>query len=193
MDKLERRLLAHVIYQESCVRRMSKILEPNTKPQKIATVIILLILWIFLFWVFVCWAIWDGGYYLTTTSYTDPPRWKPSVNDIVGTWKLSDDSIKFVQDSGSVVPFHEIEFYEDGTFRAVNFPKWIEWSDEKAGLEFFTGTGTWEFDRMRFKPWSVELYYDKSLAAGFPGDYFPLQGKEPPYKMDDTPLMFERK
>jgi hypothetical protein len=168
-------------------------LRSDKKFPKVGKVIILLIVWVVLFWAFVCWAIWDGGYYLTTMLYTDPPRWRPSTNDIVGVWKLSDASIKFVQDSGNTVPLHEIEFYEDGTFRATNFPKWIEWPDEKAGLEFFTGTGTWELDRMRFKPWSLRLYYDKYESGFFLRDYYPLQGKEPPYKLDSAPLIFERK
>ncbi|NOT03233.1 MAG: hypothetical protein HOP27_01395 [Anaerolineales bacterium] len=115
------------------------------------------------------------------------------MNDIVGKWSLSDDSIKFIQDSGSEIQFHEIEFYADGTFTATKLPKITEWSDEKIAFEFYTGTGTWGIHRMRFKPWAVRLYYDHQVFGFPPGDYYFLQGKEPPYKMDDTPLMFERK
>jgi hypothetical protein len=160
---------------------------------KTRKVIILLILWIFLFWVFVCWAIWDGAYTLTALAFNNPPRWKPLASDIVGKWHLSEDSINMVENLGAQVPFHEIEFFIDGTFIATDFPNAEEWSDEKIVLKFYTGTGTWEIDRMRFKPWSVKLYYDDYVEFFRSGDYYFLIGKESPYKMDDTPLIFERK
>jgi hypothetical protein len=125
-------------------------------------------------------AIWDGGYYLTSLTFTDPPRWKPSVNDMVGKWRLSEEAAKYIQDLGTAIPFHEIEFRADGTFKAINFPGLLESSDERIVLDFYTGTGTWYFDRMRFKPWAISLYFDQGDRLP---DYYFLQGKEPPFKI----------
>ncbi len=47
---------------------------------------------------------------------------------------------------------------------------------------------------MRFKPWAIVMYYDDYVEGlpTFPGYYF-LRGKEPPYKMDEIPFVFEKK
>lgn len=162
--------------------------------RKTRKVIILLGVWIFLFWICIGLAIWDRGYFLTSLAFTDPPRWKPSVNDIVGKWQLSDDSIKQMQDSGTQIPFHEIEFRADGTFKAINFPRLIEWSEERIVLNFYTGTGTWSFDKMRFKPWAIQLYYDKVEDGLWRSDYYLFRGIEPPFEMYDGGIMvLERK
>jgi hypothetical protein len=165
----------------------------RSSQQKAKQIVFLIILWIFLFWIFACWAIWDGGYTLTALAYPNPPRWKPLENDIVGKWKLSDASIKTIESSGAQVPFHEIEFLIDGTFIATNFPDTREWSDEKIVLEFYTGMGTWKIDRLLLRPWSVRLYYDEYGQLFQSGESYFLIGKMPPYKMDATPLIFERK
>src|SRR6185436_12169544 len=102
-------------------------------------IIILLIMGMILFWVCICLAIWDGGYFLTSLAFTDPPRWKPSVNDIVGKWHLSEDSIKYIQDAGTEVPSHEVEFYADDTFKAANLPIFLGWENGKIILGSYTG------------------------------------------------------
>jgi len=172
---------------------MSKVPITNVTLRKVGIVSILLVLCIVLFWVFACWAILDGGYFLTSLAFPDPPRWKPLVSDIVGKWSLSDESIRLVEDSGTEMPLHEIEFHSNGTFNSTNLPILHEWSNERIDLVFYTGTGTWEFDKMRFKPWAIVLYYE--YVEGLPTRplYYFLRGREPPYKMDETPLVFERK
>jgi len=115
------------------------------------------------------------------------------MNDIVGKWQLTDESIKFARDRGTLIPPNEIEFFADGTFRATNFPKLRELSSERTVFGFYTGTGTWDFDKMRLKPWAIQMYYDNYNEDFFLPEYYFLQGKEAPYKIDDNPLMFEKK
>jgi len=179
---------------------VSSVPDVNASPLKTRRVILLFILWIVLFCICACWAIWDGGYYFTSLTFPDPPRWKPSVNDIVGKWRLSDNSIKFIQNTGNTVPFHEIEFWANGTFKATNIPELIR-SDEITVWDFYTGYGTWSFEKIKFRPWSIVLYYDdiesqfeySRISTRFS---FHIQGIEPPFKLYDSSvesLIFERK
>ena len=171
---------------------MGNVVSTGSNLKKVGTIIFLSCFCLCLSWLFIGWAIWDGGYFLTSKLNTDPPRWKPSVNDIVGKWQVTDESIKLARDWGTPIPPHEIEFYADGTFRATNFPKLLEWSGERTVFGFYTGTGTWDFDKMRFKPWAIQMYYDDYVEGFLLPDYHFLQGKEAPYEMDDDPLMFEK-
>lgn len=171
---------------------MNNMVSTSSNLKKIVTVIYLSCFCLCLSWIFIVLAIWDGGYFLTSKINTDPPRWKPSVNDIVGKWQLTDESIKLARDNGVSIPPHEIEFYADGTFKTTNFPKVREWVDKKPIFVFYTGTGKWYFDKMRLKPWAISLHYDHRENY-FYIDYYFLQGKEAPYKIDNTPFMFEKK
>jgi hypothetical protein len=173
---------------------MGNVVSTGSNLKRVGTIILLSCFCLCLSWIFIGWAIWDGGYFLTSKLNTDPPRWKPSVNDIVGKWQLTAESIKFARDWGTLILPHEIEFFADGTFKATSFPKIWGWSDEKPNFVFYTGTGTWRFDKMRLKPWALHLYYDNYNEDFSLPDYYFLQGKEAPYKIEDTPsFMFEKK
>ena len=39
------------------------------------------------------WAVWGGGYFLTSLAFTDPPRWKPDVSDIMAAKEASVTSV----------------------------------------------------------------------------------------------------
>ena len=161
---------------------MSTVPSKKIGDRKIGKVIIRLILLICLFWICVGWAIGDGEYYLTSRIFTAPPRRKPSMNDIVGKWHLSEDSIKQLHILGYTILSGEIEFHADGTFTATNFPRLSGYSDVVV-VDFYTGTGRWEFDKMRFQPWSVQLYYDQIQGGRSRPSYYFLQGQEPPFRM----------
>jgi hypothetical protein len=159
----------------------------NTAPSKnfgdrrIGKIIIGLVLFC-LFSLCVGWAIVHQEYYLTSRIFTDPPRDRPSVSNIVGKWHLSEDSIKQLGILGYTVLSDEIEFRADGTFTATNFPRLLGYSDVVV-VDFYSGTGRWKFDKMRFQPWSVQLYYDQIQSGRLQPGYYFLQGEAPPFKM----------
>jgi len=158
-------------------------------------IIILLILWVFLFWICVCWALWDGGYFLTSQLFPDPPRWRPSRNDVVGVWQLSEDSVEQLRELGVDMPYHEIKLKVDGTYEATNFPYLIEWSEKGIFFYYYNGTGTWDFYRRRFEPWSVVFRFEYREDMSLNGKRYFLRGKYPPFDMYDAfrVIVFERK
>ena len=175
---------------------MGNLLSTNTNARNFGKILLLSILSLLLLCSCPCWAIWDGGYFLTSLGFPDSPRWKPAVSDIAGKWQLSEGSTKRLQEWGTEMQVNEIEFHPDGTFKAINHPILLSLSDGQISMVFYTGTGTWEFEKLRAKPWSVIVYFDKYVEE-LPWDhtYYYLQGKESPFKMYTVSeiMVFEKK
>ncbi len=67
--------------------------------------------------------------------------------DAIGTWRLSQDSIRYLQRKGYTITAHELVFKADGTFRMDNVPNVWEYLDRSPNGEYITGSGTWRIQQ----------------------------------------------
>lgn len=114
---------------------------------------------------------------------TNPPRRKPTQEDIVGVWSPTPACLKWMEEEGSYrISTHTLTFGQDGTFKMTNMPDWwLNFGSSYGG--FYSGSGTWKIDKVD-EEWAIDVHFTSfsSYLNSF-GTTFGLSGRKPPYRI----------
>jgi hypothetical protein len=123
--------------------------------------------------------------------WDDYTRSQPQIQDMVGTYVLTEMDEQPVKDlkakGGKSVSVSQVTLHADGTFSALNIPRWGTGDLHPRPILYFqSGSGTWRFrngpaasnDNTIF--WSVTFAStDVDLSTGYPN----LIGEKAPYTL----------
>ena len=124
------------------------------------------------------------------------PVLRPTKEDVVGTWHLSQRSIEYLQSIGHTVSSHDLAFQDDNTFRMDHVSNaWGHLARSPAG-QYITGSGHWHIQHAR--SWEVVARFQTvNGQVSEAGILFRFKGRIPPYKLGVPPgnggVVFERK
>jgi len=90
-------------------------------------------------------ACMNNGIEWSELSYT---RHRPADQDMVGTWVLTEKSMKkIVKVRGYVPPPPRFDLRPDGTGTVTNFPHWYWDADSEVHFRLVSGEGRWRIDK----------------------------------------------
>ena len=128
-----------------------------------------------------CATYWILGNALYSGMYPPTPRQKPSEQDIVGHWELTEGSVQYLRDEEPVTVMPTLDFRANKTFAMKGLPDLVCNCGESQG-SYLSGSGTWSIEKDINGDWVVRTFFLESDIGktNFRSD-FDLYGREGPY------------
>jgi len=137
-------------------------------------------IFLFIFLILCCVSFWA----LDARSSPQSPRWKPTAQDIEGTYYPISGSSELLTEIGyTTIPSeYSMTFSADGTFSAINLPDVI-WNPNYVHYGYGKAEGTWQFQNDTINgEWDIQLHItkvdDKEMDTY---SNVELSGKKPPF------------